>query len=101
MQSPNELGLILPFQLMLPDAEDTPAFGTKATAHQAVADLVSLDLASPKRGPGSRPGRVPGTAVPEATSTNTATCSRWETKSGLAGSLEPRRQSVMPIVRKI
>jgi len=64
-QSPNEPGPILPFQLMLPDAEHRPALGSEAAAYQPVPGPVSLDLASPKCSPSSRPGCVPGTAVPE------------------------------------
>lgn len=51
---------------MLPDAEDSSAFGAKATADATVASPVSLDLGFPECRPSPRPGRVLGTTMPEA-----------------------------------
>lgn len=67
MQATQELGLVSPAQLVLPDANHFPTAFPQSGIHAAVASPVGRDLVAPERRVGLRLGGVLGAAVPETT----------------------------------
>jgi hypothetical protein len=62
-----QLWLVLPGQVMLPDANHFPTGLSQRPIHQPVACSVSSELPHPKRAVRRRPSRVLWTAMPKAT----------------------------------
>ena len=67
MEAGEEAALVGALQLMLPDAEDTPAEGAEGAGDEAVAGAVGGDLLPPEGGVRLRRRGVQRAAVPEAT----------------------------------
>ena len=111
-QASHEAGFAFAGQLMFPDAEAAPAAGAEGAGDEAVAGAVGGDLFPPEGGVRFRRCGVEGAAGPEEPSTKTVTRCGRKTKSAFTRkafnlgpspfrrSVAPRRQPVMPCVRK-